>query len=184
MQLKDIPNIITIARIILIAPIAMLLINKLFVEALILFFVAGLSDGLDGFLAKRFKWRSDLGAILDPLADKSLLIVVYIFCSIIEIIPWWLTIILVLRDAVIISGATFYYKNIQKITMSPSIVSKINTFMQILLILVLLLNQIFFIFEQLWMQYFFYIVLTTTLLSGADYIWTWGIKALKNNAKI
>ena len=178
MQLKDIPNIITIARIILIAPIAMLLINQLFVEALILFFVAGLSDGLDGF-----KWRSDLGAILDPLADKSLLIVVYIFCSIIGIIPWWLTIIIVLRDVVIISGVVFYYKNIQKITMSPSIVSKINTFMQILLVLVLLLNQIYFLFEQLWMQYFFYIVLTTTLLSGADYIWTWGIRALKNNAK-
>jgi len=180
MQIKDIPNIITMGRMLLIVPIVMLLVNNLLIESLVLFVVAGASDGLDGFLAKKYNWQSDLGALLDPIADKFMIISVFISCVYIEIIPLWLAIIVILRDLVIILGGIYYDKIINHIgTMKPSIVSKINTFVQIFLILIVIFNNINPIISAYWLNAIFYVVLTTTVLSGADYVWTWGLKAWK-----
>ncbi len=182
MQVKDIPNLLTIARLIMIPPIIYLIATNTYQYALLLFFVAGFTDALDGFLAKKFKWQSSLGSILDPIADKLLLISTYLALSYIGHIPWWLTFIIIFRDAIIFIGALIYNYNVDELfDMQPSVVSKINTFAQIFLVLLVLFNLAFNMIDQNWIDSVIYMVLTTTCLSGADYVWTWGLKAWRFN---
>ena len=105
MNARDIPNIISVLRIVLVVPIIVLMLEQQFAAALLLFFVAGLSDGLDGYLAKRNNWGSRLGSILDPLADKLLLISSYVALGWLGLIPVWLVAVVLIRDIVIVSGA-------------------------------------------------------------------------------
>ena len=108
MYLKWIPNIISIIRIILIIPILILIYRTQFDWALLLFLVAGISDALDGYLAKHFSWRTRLGALLDPVADKLLIAGTYIVLTLLGLIPLWLSAIVILRDLIIASGVLFY----------------------------------------------------------------------------
>src|SRR3990172_3309285 len=105
MGLKDIPNIISLLRMALVPPVVILLLNGYYGWALLVFVSAGLSDGLDGYLAKRFGWRSRLGAILDPLADKLLLVASYLTLGWLGQLPLWLVAVVVGRDIVIVAGA-------------------------------------------------------------------------------
>lgn len=178
MQAKDIPNLLTMSRLAMIPPIIYLIATHAYQHALLLFFIAGFTDALDGFLAKKFKWQSSLGSILDPVADKLLIISSYLVLSYVGHIPWWLTFAIISRDAIIFIGALFYSYNIDELEyMQPSVVSKINTFSQIFLVLLVLFSLAFNIVEQTWIDSVVYMVLTTTFLSGADYVWTWGLKA-------
>ena len=104
MEQRDIPNLITLLRMILVLPIIWLLAHGYFVESLYLFALAGMSDGLDGFLAKRMGWQSRLGSILDPLADKMLLVSTTIMLAWVGLIPLWLVGVIVLRDLLIVVG--------------------------------------------------------------------------------
>ena len=90
MKWRDLPNLISVFRIVLVVPIEYLLLQQHYVSAMILFFLAGISDGLDGFLAKRFNWTSRLGSVLDPLADKLLLVCTYLVLGWLGHLPWWL----------------------------------------------------------------------------------------------
>ena len=90
MNLKDIPNIICTIRILLVFPIIVLLVQHNFNLALILFIIAGISDGLDGYLARKYNWKTELGGWLDPVADKTLQVSVYIVLTWLGLIPWWL----------------------------------------------------------------------------------------------
>ena len=98
MKPSDIPNLITVFRFLLVPPLVWLLLNDRFGAALVVFGVAGFSDGLDGFLAKRFHWTSRIGALLDPLADKLLLIASFVTLGWLGWIPVWLVVLVCLRD--------------------------------------------------------------------------------------
>jgi len=176
LQLKDIPNLICVLRIILVFPVVSLILNGDTVFALILFVIAGLSDGLDGFLAKHFHWQSRLGSILDPLADKLLLVSTYLAMSYVGLIPVWLVVAAFARDIIIVSGGYAYHKYIGQFEMAPSFISKFNTFMQILLIAGVLSQQITEIPTYIidWMVIG---TLTTIVLSGMDYVFVWGRRA-------
>jgi cardiolipin synthase len=181
--MRDIPNLITMLRMLLVLPIIWLLNNGFFMESLYLFAFAGMSDGLDGFLAKRMGWESRLGSILDPLADKLLLISTMLMLMWLGLTPIWLVVAVIVRDLLIVVGATLYHYRISQYDLTPSIVSKINTFIQIVYILGVVMNQAFGWsagVEQDVMLLSAYVVLTTTLLSGADYIWTWGWSAYRS----
>ena len=102
--MHHIPNIISVLRIFLVLPIAIQLYNEAWMSAFILFFIAGISDGIDGFLARAFNWKSKLGAMLDPIADKLLLTVIFITLAYKGVIPVWLAALVVVRDIVIIIG--------------------------------------------------------------------------------
>jgi cardiolipin synthase len=137
---RHLPNIICLLRIALVWPIAAALADREYLLALALFIVAGLSDGIDGYLAKRFNWISELGKLLDPLADKLLLVTVFVEAAWLGLAPWWLTSAVVARDVLIVLGAMVYRLWFGPLRGRPTISSKINTAMQLLYVTAMLVN--------------------------------------------
>lgn len=182
MNLSWLPNAISIGRIILTIPIIGLLVVENYHLALVLVFVAGVSDGLDGFLAKRFQWTSKLGAVLDPVADKILLISAYLILGLQLHLVWWVVAIVLFRDLAILISGTYYHFKIRSIEAKPSVISKINTVLQIALALIVLTQLAGWLsFPDKFIFGFFVAVFVSTLLSGLDYLWSWGNKAIKES---
>ena len=177
MKPRDIPNIITVFRFLLVPPVVWLMLNQRFGAALVVFGIAGFSDALDGYLAKRYNWTSRLGSLLDPLADKLLLLSAFITLAWLHWIPLWLVSLVILRDLIIVAGAIVYHMRIEQLDAEPSLVSKLNTVTQILLVLAVMFTQAIQELPALWMDVLLYSVLATTIWSGLDYIWTWGRRA-------
>ena len=183
-HLKYLPNIITICRMIAIIPLVWLLWHKDYKMALLVVFLAGVSDGLDGFLAKKFDWQGWLGGVLDPLADKLLMLCCYTLFFVQQVIPWWLFCLVILRDVVIVVGASYYHFKIGKIEQAtPTLISKLNTVIQILLVLVLLLS-----YSGLWNLFFIHhtlmlLVALLTVLSGSHYVWM-GLTMVKQQRQV
>ena len=125
------PNLITIARLILVPLVIVMIVNGRWDEAFFLFVTAGVSDAIDGFIAKRFDMKSELGAYLDPLADKALIVSIYITLAIIGIIPVWLVIVVVSRDLMIVTAVILSWLLEKPVTIAPIVVSKLNTAAQI-----------------------------------------------------
>jgi cardiolipin synthase len=177
MNLSWLPNVITTIRILLVIPLSWMLLEHNFGWALLLVFVAGASDALDGFLAKHYNWVSVLGSVLDPIADKLLLVVTFLSLGYLALVPTWLVVAVLGRDIIIVTGAVAYYVVIGRYDMAPSLVSKLNTLMQIVLVLGIILSQVVD-FPKWWMiQIGWWIVLTTTVASGAHYVIVWGRSA-------
>jgi cardiolipin synthase len=174
---SNLPNSITVFRFLLVPPVVLLLLNRQYVGALLVFVLAGFSDALDGYLAKRYHWTSRLGALLDPLADKLMLVSGFVALAWLGLIPLWLVGLVILRDVVIVAGAIVYHMRIEKLEAAPSVVSKLNTLAQILLVLAVMYSQAIRQLPSFWMDVLIYGVLLTTLWSGFDYVWTWGRKA-------
>ncbi len=135
MKLKYIPNMICVLRIILVAPIVWSLLQGRYGLALGLILVAGLSDALDGFLARRFDWRTRVGGLLDPAADKLLMFAAYVTLAWIGLVPIWFSAIVVGRDIIIITGAIVYQLYVAPVHGEPTGASKLNTVLQILFVL-------------------------------------------------
>jgi cardiolipin synthase (CMP-forming) len=174
---SDIPNLITVMRIVLVAPVSWSLLRQEFGLALALFFVAGVSDGLDGFLAKHYGWSSRLGALLDPLADKALLVACYASLAWIGLLPVWLLVLVVARDAVIVAGAVVYNFRIRRLEAQPTLISKLNTVLQILLVLLVIVQQLVPWVNEVWVRVLIYAVTVSVVWSGLDYVVTWSRRA-------
>jgi cardiolipin synthase len=127
----NIPNLITLGRILLVPVIVWAIASGHMAIAFVLFFVAGLSDAVDGFLAKRFNMQSEIGALLDPLADKALLVSIYIALGIGAQVPRWLVILVVSRDIIIVGAVIVSWLLDRPIPMKPLMVSKLNTVAQV-----------------------------------------------------
>lgn len=132
---RHLPNALCILRMLLVVPITWALASGDARFALLLFAVAAFTDGLDGFLAKRCGWESALGKILDPLADKILLVTVFLMLGILGLVPLWLALVAVLRDVVITAGAITYKTLFGDPEGHPTGVSKLNTLLQLLFVL-------------------------------------------------
>jgi cardiolipin synthase (CMP-forming) len=128
----SLPNLITISRILLVPLIVWLLISEAYVPAVVVFALAGVSDAVDGFLARRFKSQTELGTYLDPLADKALLVSIYVTLSVMHILPAWLTIAVVTRDMLIVGGVMLSRLLDKPLIMKPLWISKVNTAWQII----------------------------------------------------
>ena len=177
LSVSHIPNFICLARMILVAPIAMALLNHQYGLALLLIFIAGFSDGLDGFLAKQFSWRTRLGGILDPLADKLLMVAVFITLTYIGLTPEWLAAVVIGRDLIVISGAVTYNFLIGSVWPDPSPISKLNTGCQLLYMLLVIANQAFGWPLSSGILLIGAAVLFTSVVSGLDYVLRWSAKA-------
>lgn len=177
MNFSSIPNLITVVRILLVVPIAGALLQQQYGVALVLFFVAGVSDGLDGFLAKQFGWTSRLGAILDPLADKALLLTCYAVLTWVALLPVWLLVMIVARDLIIVMGAVIYNAYVERFEAFPTLISKLNTLLQILLVLLVIVRQINDWFGPFWEALLVYAVSVSVVWSGLDYVITWSRRA-------
>lgn len=175
--LRHLPNLISAARVVLVVPIIWSLLHRDFDLAIALFLIAGASDGLDGYLAKRFDWRSRLGGILDALADKILLVSTFLCLWWLNIFPWWLVAWVLLRDLVIVVGATVYNFRVETVEPAPSLVSKLNTVLQIALAAVGVLQLGFGGVPAWLLQGLIGAVMLTVLLSGAGYVREWGRRA-------
>ncbi len=179
MKKSDIPNVISLLRLLLIIPILWFLLRERYELALILFVIAGLSDALDGYLARKYHWGSHIGGWLDPLADKAMQVSVYIGLTWLQLIPVWLLLTVILRDLIIVAGGVYYYYAVEKVNAAPSFISKLNTLMQILLVIIFLLHKSLIPMPEIILDITIYSVLATTVLSGLDYVFTWGRKAWK-----
>jgi cardiolipin synthase len=174
--LRQIPNLLTVLRLVLTVPIAWLLLHQQYGLALLWFALAGASDGLDGFLARRFGWISRFGSIVDPLADKLLLVTSYVCLTLVGELPVWLTAVVLLRDLLLVGGALVYRRLIGPFKVRPSLLGKLSTVLQIVLVLALLLElsiQPAFIEVHEFLQW---LVLLVTIASGADYCRVWVAK--------
>jgi len=181
MQARDIPNAISIIRIFLSIPVVLMLLQHNYDTALILFAIAGISDGLDGYLAKHYGWQSRLGGLLDPLADKILLVLSVLSLGWLGLLPTWLVFIVILRDLVIITGAFVYNFQVAELDASPTLISKFNTVVQIVLVLAVVLNQGFIPMPELLLQGLLFLTLITTIWSGLNYVVVWSKRAADIN---
>ena len=127
MDFSWIPNAISIMRIFLIAPIIILFVNDQFAWALGLFVIAGLSDGIDGYVAKKYGWNTRLGAFLDPAGDKLLVAWSFGTLAYLGHIPVWLAVIVIMRDVIIVAGSFMYHYLVRRLEGDPTFISKLNT---------------------------------------------------------
>jgi len=174
-----VPNLISLARLLSVPVAVWLILAGHLSFAFWLFVAAGVSDALDGFIAKRYAARSTLGGYLDPLADKALLVSVYVTLGYEGAVQIWLVILIVFRDILIIGGALLYQTLTQALRMEPLLISKINTLAQILLAALLLARPGLGLEDSAAIEILVHVVAATTLLSGAAYVVKWGMRAAR-----
>ena len=177
MSSKDIPNLISILRIILIVPIIWAILTGQFILALLISAVAGISDALDGFLAKHYHWESRLGSILDPIADKLLLVTSFTTLVWLGLLPMCLFWLVIGRDLSIVIGGLIYHYFVGKFELLPLWSSKINTFIQISLVLLVMLQQQFMMELEQVVTIVKCLVVASVINSGTEYILVWGLRA-------
>lgn len=136
----SIPNILTIVRMLLTPLFVILLLRDMFTMALLVFAFAGISDGLDGFIARYFNQRTALGAYLDPMADKLLLVSSFVALAVLDVIPAWVTVVVITRDVIIVLGIATLTLTEKKYEVRPSLVSKCTTTAQIVTVMLFLFD--------------------------------------------
>jgi cardiolipin synthase len=168
----NIPNFLTVLRIVLVPIIVILLIQGQFMKALVCFIIAGVTDGLDGMLARVLNQMTVVGAYLDPLADKVLVISMYATLAIIGVIPGWLAVIVISRDFIILGGILVLTLMSVNMEIKPSFISKINTMLQLATIFVALLLKVGGAEKHFHEVFVFVCWLTAifTVISGGDYL--------------
>jgi cardiolipin synthase len=164
------PNLITIARLCAVPATVWLILQHRLDLALLVFVAAGLSDALDGWLARTRNARSALGALLDPLADKALLVSVYVALAATGVLPDWLAILVVFRDLLIVGGVLVLWVSGQPPAIRPLLVSKLNTLLQIALAALALLLMGFGLSAPMLLDAMIGAVALSTLASGAAYV--------------
>ncbi|HLU07181.1 MAG TPA: CDP-alcohol phosphatidyltransferase family protein [Woeseiaceae bacterium] len=177
MSLRWLPNAISLFRIALVVPILLLIVDGRYDLALILFFIAGFSDGVDGYLAKRFNWHTRLGALLDPIADKLLVAGTFLVLVYTGHVPVWLAVLVILRDVVIVVGAAAYNFLVGPVEGEPTRISKLNTALELLFVLFVLSRAAFDWPAEISVTLIGAAVLVTVVVSGVDYVWSWTRRA-------
>jgi cardiolipin synthase len=169
----NLPNLITIARILMVPVVVWAIASRQMQIAFLLFLAAGVSDAVDGFLAKRFDMASELGAHLDPLADKTLIVSIYVALGITDAIPRWIVILVVSRDILIIGGVMLAWFLERPMTVKPLWVSKLNTAAQIVFACLVLASLGFDFDATVAQAALMWAVATLTLLSVGFYMRDW-----------
>lgn len=175
-----IPNALTVVRILLIVPFARALLLQEYRLALLIFAIASVTDALDGFLARYFSWRSRFGAVADPLADKALLVTAYLVLTYTAVLPLWLFVLVLGRDLLIVAGALVYHYRIGPFDMEPSMPGKLNTLIQMLVIIAIMAILGGFPAQPLWQDVGIWLVAFSALFSGVHYTVVWGMRAWRS----
>ena len=178
-SLRQLPNLISLFRLVLIAPLAAALLHRDWAAALMLFAIAAASDAADGFLAKRFGWQTELGALLDPAADKLLVATVFLTLAVQGNVPLWLMAAAVGRDLVIVLGAISYRLWVGPLKMRPTVVSKINTLVQVLYILAVVARREIALPAAWVVTLLGALAFVTIAVSGLDYVLTYAARAYR-----
>ncbi len=165
----NVPNILTLIRILLTPLFVILLLKDMFPMALLVFAIAGISDGLDGFIARYFNQRTSLGAYLDPAADKLLLTSAFVTMAVMKVIPAWLAVIVISRDVIIVMGIAILTLFQKAYEVRPSLISKLTTTCQIVTVLASLFDPQKTLLAPL-PQVLFWATALVTIVSGLHYI--------------
>ncbi|HKL49768.1 MAG TPA: CDP-alcohol phosphatidyltransferase family protein [Wenzhouxiangellaceae bacterium] len=177
LSLRDLPNVLTVTRMLLVGPLVYLLLTERYTSALVLAVVSGVSDWLDGALARRFNWQSKFGGVFDPLADKTLMIAVYAALAWLGHLPAWLFWLVVLRDLVIVTGGLIYHYRIEPFRAEPTRLSKFNTLCQVLLMWAILTALAGLALPQALIHGLVWLVAFTVLATMFQYVLVWGFRA-------
>lgn len=172
----QIPNILTLSRIAAAPVLILLLRDENYELAVVLFVLAGITDGLDGWIAKRYGFTSQLGARLDPLADKTIILSAYIMLAILGDLAFWLVMLVIFRDLIIVGGYLVLTTLDGQVQMQPTMTSKINTVAQIVLVIAVLSENTSWLSTQFIGFWMTYAVAVLTIVSGAQYVWVWAIR--------
>lgn len=181
-MLKHLPNIITLLRIVLLVPFALFLFDAKYGEALIVLFVAAVSDSLDGFLARRYGWRSWFGSVADPLADKMLLTVSYVSLGYLAIMPWWLVGVVLGRDVLILSGSFAYWRITGHFEGNPTWLGKTSTFVAMTAAVWTLLHKAFWPLPSGLLPALYGLVAVLGIASAIQYVVV-GIRAVRQKGR-
>ena len=173
----NLPNLISLFRVILVPVIIYSIFRGKYGTALWFFLIAGVSDALDGFIARRFNMRTEFGATLDPLADKILVVATVLTLGMLGLLPVWLVAVIICRDLVIAGGALAWHFRIGRVEMAPTFTSKVNTFAQVGMIFYVLGQASGMMTISSLQPFLFCLVLLTSLVSGVQYVLVWGMKA-------
>lgn len=169
----NLPNLITLLRLVMAPAVVWLILDGQSAAAFWLFIAAGVSDALDGLIAKRFDQTTQLGAYLDPVADKALLVGIYVTLGISGELPAWLVLLVVSRDMLIVGGVLLSFTLGYRLAMQPLMISKANTFAQITLAGLVLAQSGLAIPLGIAITYILYLTAATTAVSGGAYMVDW-----------
>jgi cardiolipin synthase len=178
MKLRWIPNAICLVRIALVPPVIILLLEQRYDFALLLFMIAGGSDGLDGFLAKRYGWQTRLGSLLDPIADKTLVSGTFITLGWLDIVPLGVVAVVVGRDVVIVLGAIAWQLLVAPVQGLPSLISKLNTACQLLFVICAIASAAYAWPPMPAITVLGAACIFTAIVSGLNYVLTWSAMAI------
>jgi len=181
-NILNVPNMLTLARIIITPVIVYAILSGEALMALVLMITAGITDMLDGAIARYFNQRTTVGAYLDPLADKLMLISMFVTLFIIGEVPLFLFLAVIFRDVIIVVGAMAYEMVTHSLKMEPSMVSKATTFMQIVYVVTLLLHMASPL-GDMWIETVVWITFVVTCISGLHYMLVWTRKAVTEESR-
>ena len=178
---RFIPNVITVARLVLVLPTAFCMVEEMYLASFVLFTWSGLSDGLDGFLARRFGWETTFGKLIDPLADKLMMITAVLTLGLLGHFPLMLMILIIVKDLAILGGVFAYTTLAGFPKIQPTWLGKVTTASQIILLMAVMLNLgypgvlpgVFFV---IW----FWVVIVMTAFDGMSYLWIWTARLVED----
>lgn len=179
----NIPNLLTLTRIVLVPVIVILLIQSSFFKAMVVFVIAGITDGLDGLLARVLNQRTVLGAYLDPLADKALILTSFVTLSVLGVVPSWLSVIVISRDLIILVGISILVIMDIPFDVKPTFISKVTTTFQLLTIFMVMMFLGFAIDFRIHAvdDIIYWLTALLTMASGFNYI-VIGLKMMNNTS--
>ncbi len=181
-SLRHLPNALTIGRMLAVIPIGVWLHDEDYVPATVLFLVAALTDALDGVLARAYGWQSRLGGVLDPIADKLLMLVSAAVLCWNGLLPLWLLLLMLVRDVLIVVGALIHHRWFEPFQPQPSVLGKLCTAFQILLLVALMLQQSAGLSAGL-ITPLLYATALVLCASGIDYVYRYTSSALSQRSR-
>lgn len=180
MENLNLPNLFTSLRLLAAPGVIWLILEDRWVFACWLFLAAALTDGIDGWLARRLNQTTPLGAALDTVTDKALGLGVLIVLSALNLVPSWATLAIVLRDAVVVLGALAYKGVAGHLEIRPTLLGKTNTFAEFAMLALVLGHRAGLVPGDQWLMPMFVLIFITTVVSGVQYIWVWSGKARRD----
>lgn len=181
---NQIPNTLTTLRLLLAIPICLLILREQYSAVLWVALFAGISDGVDGWLARRLNATSRYGAIVDPLADKLMLSGAYACFAMVNLLPWWVAIVVVGRDVIIVCGAMAFHGLFGRYEMEPSLWGKGSTFVQILFAVALLFQQVQPLLPVQFLELLQWGLVLVAAVSGGHYVYIWGARARQRSGLV
>lgn len=177
MNWHQIPNILSVGRMLAVPPLVILLLTGYYGSALVVAIFAGVSDLLDGWLARRFGWQSRFGSLADPAADKIMMVASYLTLAWLGYLPWWLFGLVILRDLVIVIGGWVYHTQFERLEAEPTQLSRFNTFCQVFLMWYVLVYLAGFPLPAEGQDGLVLLVAVLAVVTMLQYIWLWSHKA-------